>query len=187
MPNINLLPWRDELREELKRQFFMVLVGAVAISILVLLLTHGIVGKKITHQTIRNQFLTQEINVLDKQIQEIKELKKKREALIARMNIIKQLQSNRPRVVHLFDELVTILPKGVHLSKVIRKGRVVTLLGKSESNTNVSDLMRSVERSKWLTDPSLNEIITNKLKGNYLSEFKLDMLQETPKIDQKAS
>jgi len=91
------------------------------------------------------------------------------------MNIIQELQSNRPKVVHFFYELVKVLPKGVHLNEVSRDSAQVTLVGKAESNSSVSELMRNVNENAWLSHPVLSEIKTEKIDGKYISYFRMNL------------
>lgn len=185
MTQINLLPWREQLREERRQQFLVVLGGSVGFILLIMVLFHMVISNQINRQLAHNNYLQSEINLLDNQIKEIKGLKKQKADLIARMNIIQELESNRPQVVHLFDELVTVLPNGVHLKKINRTGNRVTLIGKAESNGNVSQLMRNIDNSHWLMKPELNEIKTEDSNNGQVSEFILQMEQETPRIEQK--
>lgn len=175
MTKINLLPWRERLREERKRSFLMSLAATAGAAIVFMALVHLVIANQMSRQSVRNDFLRNEIVVLNQQINEIKDLQKQKEALIARMGIIQELQANRPQIVHLFDELIKILPKGVHLSNVVRRGDQVQLIGIAESNTNVSDLMRNINKSHWLAKPQLSEIKTETIKGKAMSEFKLGL------------
>ncbi|MGH8654331.1 MAG: PilN domain-containing protein [Gammaproteobacteria bacterium] len=99
----------------------------------------------ISHQEGRNDFLKAEISRLDEKIKEIESLEKKR--LLARMKTIEQLQTSRPVIVHLFDELVGALPEGVYLTEIAQQGVAVTLKGVARSNARVSSFMRNLESS----------------------------------------
>ena len=174
MTDINLLPWREQKREQGKKQFITYLsVGAISAIVIVLLINYYatyLVGM----QEHRNQRLKDEITQLERKIKEISDIKKLREALIARMNIVQDLQATRTLTVRLLDEIIRILPEGVYLYQVERVGDKVTLLGYAESNTNISKLMRSIESSVWIKDPVLTEIKkTTGIKLFYENEFKL--------------
>ena len=93
---------------------------------------------------------------------EIANIKKLRQALLARMNIVQNLQATRSLTVRLFDELIKIMPDGVYLTNVERAGDKITLLGYAESNTNISQLMRNIENNRWIQDPELTEIKKSK-------------------------
>lgn len=181
MPRINLLPWREELRKQRQKQF--AITGGVAVLVMaaVVALAHAQIGAMIGYQNTRNQFLDTEIKRLDKKIAEIRNLKRKKQNLLARMRIVEELQTSRPEIVHLFDEMVTSLPEGVYLTSLQQKGRRVTLTGYAQSNARVSSFMRKLEASPWLKNPDLREIRAEKKRKNRLSRFTLSVVQATPK------
>ena len=95
---------------------------------------------------------------MEKQIAEIDELAAKKERLLARMEIIQQLQRNRPEIVRLFDELVRVMPDGVYLSSLKQQNTNLVMTGIAQSNARVSALMRNIDQSEWLTNPVLDVI-----------------------------
>jgi type IV pilus assembly protein PilN len=160
MPRINLLPWREELRQKRKKDFLLGLVGAVMVGGLIVYGAKLTVQSWISNQNTRNSLLKAEIAELDKQIEEISGLEAQKRRLLARMEIIDQLQRSRPEVVHLFDELVETLPEGVHLTEVRQKDRRIELKGRAQSSTRVSSLMRNIDYSQWLRAPGLDVVQT---------------------------
>jgi type IV pilus assembly protein PilN len=181
MARINLLPWRDKLRAQRKREFgFMVIGGAI--------ITAGLIGywhlhnvALIEHQEKRNRFLQQQIDEVSAKIVEIERLERTRNQLISRMNIIQNLQSSRPEVVHLFDEMAKTLPEGVHLVEVGQSGRNVVVKGRAQSNARVSAYMRNIEASPWLADPTLELIEQKDDDPQALNSFRLKTAQSSPK------
>jgi len=158
MTEINLLPWRELKREQEKKQFTTMIAGALVTAVGVVVLLNYYMTTLIDNQTIRNHRLKQEISRFDRQIAEIKKLKEVKQALISRMNIIQNLQATRPLTVHLFDELVKVMPDQIYVTKLERKRNIVTITGFSESNSNISLLMRRIEKDKWIRSPVLTEI-----------------------------
>jgi len=158
MPRINLLPWRDELRTERRNQFFVSLGAAAAVAGLLILIGNLTFGNIIGNQKDRNRLLQSEIDLLNIKIKEIIDLEDQKERLLARMEIIEQLQRSRPSVVHIFEELVTTLPDGVFLSKVKQNGNRLEIVGTAESNTRVSAFMRNIDNSEWLASPDLEVV-----------------------------
>ena len=158
MPRINLLPWRDELRTNRRNQFFIGLGAAVAAAGLVILASNFVMNGVVSSQQTRNKLLQDEIKLLDGRIAEILDLEAKKERLLARMEIIEQLQRSRPEIVHVFEELVKTLPDGVRLTSVKQSGTRVEIHGDAESNTRVSAFMRNLDKSKWFTQPDLQVV-----------------------------
>jgi type IV pilus assembly protein PilN len=173
MAHINLLPWREELRKEKQQQFAVVSAGTAVVAALLVLLVHMQVEGLIERQNGRNTFLENEIAELDKKIAKIKDLEKTKTALLARMDIIQQLQHSRPQSVHLMDELVYTLPDGVYLEKIIQKGPSLTVSGIAQSNARVSAYMRNIDSSDWIGNPKLDVIETKDAERRRNSEFVL--------------
>lgn len=92
MARINLLPWREQLREERKQRFLVSLVGVVLLAAGLLFLGDRLLQGAIENQVARNDFVRQEIALLDARIKEIKELKERRQQLLERMKIIQDLR-----------------------------------------------------------------------------------------------
>ena len=158
MARINLLPWRAERRKQRQKEF-MTMLGAAAI--LAVVLSFAIItyySGQIRGQGDRNAFLKDQISKVDKQIDEIQALDEKKSKLLARKEVIEQLQANRSKMVHLFDSLVRTIPDGVVLASVKQDGDKLTLQGRSQSNARVSTYMRNLETSGWMTKPELSII-----------------------------
>jgi type IV pilus assembly protein PilN len=160
MPRINLLPWREELRQKRKKDFLMALGGAVLIAGFITMATKLTVKQWIQNQESRNTVLKTEITELDRQIDQILGLENQKERLLARMDIIEQLQRSRPEIVHLFDELVDALPEGVFLTDITQATARIEISGTAQSSTRVSALMRNIDGSDWLRDPGLDVVQT---------------------------
>ena len=181
MPRINLLAWRDELRTQRRNQFYIALGGAAVAAVLVILISNLIFSSIINHQRNRNNILQAEIEVLNVRIKAIIDLEDKKDRLLARMEIIEQLQRSRPGIVHVFDELVQTLPNGVYLTAVRQTGRRLEIVGSAESNTRVSALMRNIDKSEWLMDPDLEVVEVKNTRsgdtGGRASEFTVFAMQ----------
>lgn len=155
---INLLPWRAKRRKQREREFFMLLGAAAAIGVLLVLAGIAFYSARIDGQQGRNDYLRTEIAKLEEQIVEIEGLEERRRQLIARKDVIERLQANRTRMVHLFDELVRTIPEGVRLSAIKQSGNDLTLEGFAQSQARVSNYMRRLDESEWLTRPDLSII-----------------------------
>ena len=179
MPQINLLPWREELRSRRKKEFAVTAGIAVLATLGIVGLVHLQYDHWIEHQNDRNRYLESEISKLNKAIQQIKDLDEEKQRLLARMEIIQQLQDSRPEIVHVMDELVTTIPDGVFFNKITQKGRTLTLNGMAQSNARVSSLMRNLEASDWFENPELVEIKANRGRDEFLrlSAFSLRISQ----------
>ncbi|MDD2223224.1 MAG: PilN domain-containing protein [Pseudomonas sp.] len=181
MARINLLPWREQLREERKKQFVVVFLGILIIAGGLVLLASQRLNAAMTEQNTRNEFIRTENAALDLRIKEIRELKTRRQQLVDRMKIIRDLQGNRPIVAHIFDQLVRTLPDGVYFTDLNMTGSSIFIEGVAESNNLVSSLMRNQENSAWLTAPNLLEVkVVSADKLDQSNTFKLTVQQTEP-------
>lgn len=158
MAKINLLPWRDELRQQKKKDFFNIILLGMLVTGLFMGLVHMYMEGRIHYQQSRNKKLEAEIALLDKKIVAINSIEEKKAKLLAKIDVITKLQKSRPEIVHLFDEIPRLLPDGVHLTKFTQTGKELTFEGKSQSNARVSVFMNAIEASAWLHQPKLDVI-----------------------------
>jgi type IV pilus assembly protein PilN len=166
MARINLLPWREQLREERKKRFLTALVGVLIVGGGAVLLTDQYISRAIAHQNARNQFITAEIVQLDTRIKEISELKARRKQLLERMKIIQDL------------------PDGVYFSDVKMTDKLISIAGSAESNNRVSDLLRNLDASDWLEAPSLTEVkATTAGAVDQANTFQLTVRQTQPAVE----
>jgi len=166
MARINLLPWREQLRKERRKQFTFVAGGSAALMLLVIFYVHLHIGSLIQDQQSRNSYMKQQISDVESRIKEIENLEKQKQQLLARMHVIEQLQSNRPEIVHIFYELAKATPDGLYLDRIVQSGRIITLTGRSQSNARVSTFMRNLDSSAWFENPVLDVIESNEKGGN---------------------
>lgn len=184
MAHVNLLPWRAERRKQREREFYMQLVAAFVVGLGVLLLWVFWMDQRIDNQNERNAYLQTEIKQLDVRIAKIKDLEKVREHLLARKQIIEQLQADRSQMVHLFDELVKTIPTSARLTGLKQNGQSMSLDGVAQSNASVAEYMRKVESSPWMGHADLRktENTHNATRMPYL--FGLNVSLSRPKADE---
>ena len=181
MPRINLIPWRETERKRKRQEFGVGALGAVIVAGLIALLVNLQMGAAIDNQNERNQYLTDEIAKLDKQITEILALEQQKQRLRARIQVIEQLERSRPEIVHVFDQLVRTIPDGVNLVSLKQTDRKLQMKGLAQSSTRVASYMRNIDASEWLSDPSL-DILETKGAGDGGSDFTLNAMQKNPQL-----
>lgn len=182
MTRINLLPWREAYRRRKNAEYYKILLLCMALA--------GALGfgglqfaqAKVDFQEQRNALLEREIAELQAVLAEISELEQTKHNLLARMEIIQQLQGQRPQIVHTFHEIASRVPDGVYLTDMRQQGdRLMVLEGRAESNARVSALMRRIDRSDYFSQPRLEVIEADKEAG--ISTFKMSVRQESPNLD----
>lgn len=153
MVKINLLPWREERRQQLTKEFYVLLgiggiIAAAIVGAIFMIYSHNI-----DHQIKRNSIVKSEIVKKEAEIKEIEGLEKKRDSLLARKKVIEELQANRTQMVHLFDEMVKTVPNGVFLLNIKQNGNSISLEGYAQSHSRVAAYMRQLEKSEWFKTP----------------------------------
>jgi type IV pilus assembly protein PilN len=179
MPRINLLPWREAERKRKRQEFGAAFALALVVAAVIAFGVRMQMQSTIDEQHARNQYLKDEIAALDKQITEILDLEQRKARLLARMQVIEQLERSRPEIVHVFDQLVKTTPDGIYLTSIKQTDRRIQIKGVAQSSTRVASYMRNIDSSEWLADPSL-DILETKGAGDTGSEFTLNAVQENP-------
>lgn len=183
MSQINLLPWREESREQLKREY-MGKLGLVALSSIILVsLWISVAGSAVAEQQQRNAYLQGSIAEMDKKVAEINELRNKKQEMILRMKVIQDLQGTRSEIVKVFDELVRAIPDGIYLSELDHVAGQIKISGFAESNNHISSLMRNLDKSGKFREPNLAKVEQNDQLGNQGSVFNLQIAIEEPATD----
>lgn len=186
MAQINLLPWREERRQELKKEFIITTALVFALAVGLVILGDRIVNGQIDYQSSRNEYLKDNIRELDKAVAEIKELEKRRNQLLDRMRVIQELQGNRPIIVRVLDQLVRTVPDGVFYTKLSTKGKNISISGIAESNNRVSSLMRQLDASDWLAEPNLDGVTAAPSYGDQANTFRLTVKIKAPSAEEES-
>ncbi len=179
MAHINLLPWREEQRQEQTRQFATITGLSLLLTAALVFLVHVTVENQIDHQKFRNKMLQDEIATLNKALEQIAELEETKAQLLARMDVIQSLQQRRPQIVHLFDDFVRTVPEGIFLTQITQDADQLTIKGVAESNGRVSAYMRNIDASDWMSTPKL-KVIKTKKGVQRSSDFTLMSSQSLP-------
>jgi type IV pilus assembly protein PilN len=179
---INLLPHREERRKRARTHFAVLSAMTAALGLVIVAGGWFVYQQRIGLQEDRNKFMKSEIAKLDKEIDEIKEVKDKISALLARKQVIETLQADRVQSVYLLDEMVRQMPEGVFLKSMRQSGPNVSILGYAQSNARVSTLMRNIESSPWLTNPRLIEVSATTVGKMRISQFSMTLGLKRPTV-----
>ncbi|GMT39943.1 MAG: pilus assembly protein PilN [bacterium] len=171
MSQLNLLPWRELRRKEIDAQVRNIAIGVALLMAIVVYWGYLYMNGLIEEQDQRNSYLGQQIKKVEAELQEVNKVKKKKADLISRMEVIQRLQSDRTRMVKLFDGLAKNLPKGMYLTLFGIKGNQITIQGAADSNGTISKFMRLIEAAEIFTTPNLNVINIKNDKGLRVSNF----------------
>ena len=183
MAKINLLPWRAERRKLRQREFYMMLGAAAVAAVLGVLVWWLWIGARIENQDSRNTYMTNQIKDLDDKLKEIKHLEEVKSKLLARKQIIEQLQANRAQMVHMFDELVKTTPDSVRLTGLKQAGDTLTLEGLAQSNASVATYMNNLDKSGTLGHSDLQKTEAKGTDRRNRFEFGLTVKLRKPESD----
>jgi Tfp pilus assembly protein PilN len=65
-------------------------------------------------------------------------------------------------VVHLLNDLPTIVSSGIYLDKVAFKDGRVNVSGATEAHLRVVTMIRAIEASTWLKNPVIKDIVATR-------------------------
>ncbi|MDC0535858.1 PilN domain-containing protein [Francisellaceae bacterium] len=177
--SVNLLPWRNKRRQQAKKLFMISLLISALASICIVFSAWWFFSMQVDNQTKRNKYLSDQIDVFNKKIEQIAVIKTLKADLTERIQMIEGLQNERSVVVYIFDILNDIIPDGVYLTDMSKRENSLQIIGVTDSNSQISKLMRSINNEKetaWFRGSVLHEIknVQNK-SSDRLNEFRLTL------------
>ena len=182
MIRINLLPHRQIKRAERQRQFNLMMVATLVLGAVIVFMGQTYYSTRIDEQNSRNKRLDDAIVKLDKEIEEIKQLKDLIRTTLERKQAVESLQGNRGQTVVMLDEFARVIPEGIFIRSMSKKGPTITVTGVTDTNARVAALVRNITASQWLESPNLVEIKTaSGPKAQKQSLFTLTFKQKVPK------
>ena len=158
MARINLLPWREEARERKNKEFITQVVLILLLSAAVALAVWYYFDNQLTEQQRANDLVSQENQRLDGVLTEIETLEQRREDIISRMKVIQDLQGTRPIPVRVWDDMARAMPEALYLTSLKREGNLITLNGRADNPNVVSNLIRNLDNSNWMTASAVRSI-----------------------------
>ncbi len=157
---INLINWRAQRTLILNRRFAVVISAAIVATLILALFISLIISGQIGTAQDGLKYLDTQLAQVAGTIAEIKDIQAKKDSLLSRRTTIELLQASRPLDVEIFDNLARIVPTGVVLTQVVRKGESIIISGDSDSNYNVSVLMENAQRLEWVKLAKLGQLKT---------------------------
>lgn len=178
---INLLPYREEIKQRKKQQFNILMLSALLVGIGLSVLAYVSINSAISNQESRNQFLETEISKLDTDLGEIKKLQQEKENFLAKKQKVEELQEKRSQAAYIIDTLNVLTPENTYLTAVNAENPTTyTITGRAMSDNKIAMLMRALPSTGVFSQP---ELLSIKKNDNY-QEFTLRVLlnQSTPSV-----
>jgi type IV pilus assembly protein PilN len=182
---VNLLPHREIKREARQRQFNLMALLTASGALALVVLNYSFINSRIDAQLSRNARLEAGIVQLDQQIGDIKNLQEKIGVMLARKQVVENLQINRSQSVVVLDELSRQLPEGMYFKSIKQQGPLLSLEGVADTNARVASLVRNLTASLWLENPQLIEIKSVLVNGIKQNEFLLTVQIRTSNSEQE--
>lgn len=172
--DINLLPWREEKRQQYKQRFYVMVVAGMVLAFLLQWAGSAYLDYLKNEQRQRNQQLQTYLSELDKQLLNMKEIEAKHRSILTRLRLVESLQNERNKTTDFMNLMPALVPEGVYIDKIKMSGREVEMAGMSDSTARLATMLDNFENSRWLTEVEMHSIISGKvLFGKKFQSFKL--------------
>lgn len=178
MPQINLLPWRQELRKARQKQFIQISLLVVLLTALLMAAFGAFLDYRTDLQLSRNQIIEHGIRDLNREISEVRALRKKRDQLLEWVSIVQRLQTNRSDPIRIFNDLAHATGESLYLTRLEKKDNQLLLEGEAADNRAISGLMRNLARSDYLLNPVLTDVSASTANPGF-NRFKLTLQQKS--------
>lgn len=170
LTRINLLPYREEIKQRKQQQFKVLMLGAFAIGLGLAAATYLGIDSAISNQEGRNNFLQTEIDRLDRELGEIDKLQQEKEAFLAKKLKVEELQEKRYQAAYILDSLNALTPDNTYLTALEAESPTsYKISGHAVSDNKIAVMMRSLPSTGIFLQP---ELLSIKKVDNY-QEFTL--------------
>lgn len=170
LTRINLLPYREEIKQRKQQQFKVLMLSAFAVGLGLVAATYLGIDNAISNQEGRNNFLQTEIDRLDRELGEIDKLQQEKEAFLAKKLKVEELQEKRYQAAYILDSLNTLTPDNTYLTVLEAESPTsYKISGHAISDNKIAVMMRSLPSTGIFLQP---ELLSIKKVDNY-QEFTL--------------
>lgn len=174
---INLLPWRDNQREEHRRRF----VGLIVLGLFVAVGIQWSIGKFYEYQQDQQQarldYLTHYIAELDQRIEAMKIAEQEHSKILERLKVVEGLQNGRNKTTEFMNLMPAVIPEGVYVDKIEMNDLEIEISGISDSTPRLATMLDNMERSAKLLDVEMHSIVHGKARfGKEFQTFKVSFI-----------
>jgi type IV pilus assembly protein PilN len=179
--NINLLPWREQLRRRHKQRFFGLVVAAISIAMLSQWFAGHYLFNQAQLQQSRLAYLNQYISQLDQRINPLKGLEQNHKALLNRLQVVEQLQQLRNTTTDFMNALPSFIPQGVYVDKINMSGQQIKISGISETTSRLASMLDRLENSPLLSNIEMHSIVHGQIRfGKKFQTFNVSFDFQSP-------
>lgn len=156
---INLLPYREEIKQRKRQQFKILMLSSLLIGVGLSAIAYLAINNAISDQESRNTFLEAEITKLDNDLGEIKKLQQEKENFLAKKQKVEELQEKRSQAAYIIDSLNVVIPDNTYITSLDAENPTsYKITGRAISDNKIAMFMRSLPSTGIFTQPELLEI-----------------------------
>jgi len=168
MVRINLLPVRVSKKKEAGRQQLVLFAVVLAAGLAGNWIWASSRAADLKAREAKLARTREDIAQLERIIGEVKNIKDAQQELQKKLDVLDKLKQGRTGPVHMLDELATVTPRQLWLSKMEEKAGAVSFAGSAVSIDDVSEFMTKLKQSKYFTKVELRK--TTAVKGTGRSD-----------------
>jgi len=156
---INLLPYREEIKQRKRQQFKILMLSSLLIGVGLSAIAYLAINSAISDQESRNAFLEAEIIKLDNDLGEIKKLQQEKENFLAKKQKVEELQEKRSQAAYIIDSLNVVIPDNTYITSLDAENPTsYKITGRAISDNKIAMFMRSLPSTGIFMQPELLEI-----------------------------
>lgn len=156
---INLLPYREEIKQRKRQQFKILMLSLLLIGVGLSAIAYLAINNAISDQESRNAFLEAEITKLDNDLGEIKKLQQEKENFLAKKQKVEELQEKRSQAAYIIDSLNVVIPDNTYITSLDAENPTsYKITGRAISDNKIAMFMRSLPSTGIFMQPELLEI-----------------------------
>ena len=156
---INLLPYREEIKQRKRQQFKILMLSSLLIGVGLSAIAYLAINNAISDQESRNAFLEAEITKLDNDLGEIKKLQQEKENFLAKKQKVEELQEKRSQAAYIIDSLNVVIPDNTYITSLDAENPTsYKITGRAISDNKIAMFMRSLPSTGIFMQPELLEI-----------------------------
>ncbi len=172
---INLLPWREQKRQALKKDYFYRLIMVALVAMLLLLLVRLFFQSVINAQENRNSYLKAQTDILKPQTKIYDALIKAEKDNLTKIDVLDKLNKQRDDAPKILAILVSAMPTGAYLLNISFTPTTMTLIGVTNSSKEITEFMNALGKVTLFRDAKISDLITSSQNGNVRQQFKITL------------
>lgn len=178
MPQINLLPWREQARQAKILQFASTVMLAIVVGILFVVFAHIHYKNVMAVQKKRGAYLNGELDQKHNELQALRKKKQEQVVLTEQLHFIMSLREESFEAVRLLADVEKAVPKTISLEKIKREGKNLIIVGKARSDLQITLFMKNIANISGFDQPVLSQITTEKDSGEEMRSFQLSVARK---------